>query len=85
MVDLKIVPLRDGGASLNDIPGMLRQTADQIESGKYEGATACFVVFPVKDGWPIVLGFGDVDGRNDPAIQLELAKMWLLNNLTSRG
>ncbi len=80
-------------ANLNDIPAMLRAMADGIETdraagdsgGDYAGVETVIVLIPVKDDWPRVFGFGDVN-RNvtDPALICEMAKMWLINNLVSR-
>lgn len=80
----EIVALRDGAPLLTDIPGMLRQTADQIESGEYGKVDAAFLLLPVDDGYPRVFGWGDVGGGNHPVIQCELAKMWLLTSIVVR-
>jgi hypothetical protein len=78
----KIVQL--GVSNLADIPAMLRNTADQIEAGTYGEVGTIFIVMPRDDGWPKLLGFGDVTGINEPIVQLELTKHWLLNNLVTR-
>lgn len=73
------------GAALNDIPGQLRQMADEIESGEYAEVDSLFVLMPRPGDYPNAFGFGDVTGGNDPIIQFELAKAWFVNNLVSRG
>lgn len=80
----EIVPLRDGAPLLTDIPGMLRELAAQIEAGEHGEVATAFLVIPVDDDFPSVFGWGDVAGGNDPVVQFELAKMWLLNNLVAR-
>lgn len=74
MADLRVVPIRDGRPSLNDIPARLRLLADQIETGELGevGTLLALIVRPAD--WPTTFGFGDVDGSNDPIIQFELAK-----------
>jgi hypothetical protein len=84
-VSAEVVLLCDGAPLLSDIPGMLRAMADQIEAGEHGAVDAAFLVVPVSDAFPLLFGWGDVEGTNDPIIQLELAKTWLLNNITSRG
>lgn len=69
---------------LNDIAGQLRGLADRIESGDYGEVATLFAVMPDASGYPDVFAWGDVTGTNDPVIQFELAKMWLLTNLTER-
>ncbi len=71
--------------NLNDIPGMLRKLADRIETGDLQDATTAFVIIPVEDDWPRLVGYGDIDGRNDPLIQCDLLRHWLITNLTTRG
>lgn len=72
--------------NLNDIPAQLRAMADRIENGDESGqaVTTVFCVVPVKGAWPRVFGWGDVEGQNDPVVQFELAKLWLLTNLVER-
>lgn len=82
---LTVVPLRDGAPLLTDIPGMLRRIADAIEAGEHGDVAAAFLLLPVAGDYPQVFGWGDVEGGNDPVIQLELAKMWLLTNLVTRS
>lgn len=80
-----IVLLRDGGPSLQDIPAMLRLMADQIEAGEHGSVTSMLVLIPEPDDYPRLFGWGDVEGGNQPVIQLELAKLWMLTNMTARG
>lgn len=81
---LKVVQLHDGRPSLNDIPARLRLLADQIEAGEHE-ATGALVLLPRKGDYPRVFGFGDVEGANDPIIQLALAHHWFLTKLVVRA
>lgn len=81
----EIVPLREGAPLLTDIPGMLRRLAEQVEAGEYGDVETLFVVLPRNDDYPCVFGWGDVTMGNDPVIQLELAKMWLLQHLVARS
>lgn len=80
----EIVTIRDGAPLLTDIPGMLRQMANHIEAREYGEVTTAFLLLPVADGYPRVFGWGDVEGKNEPSIQFELAKMWLLANIVTR-
>ncbi len=84
VTDLKVVSLRDGPL-LNDIPGMLRRTADRIESGDVAEADVALLIIPQPGDWPRVFGFGDTTGSNDPIVILELAKAWFVNNMVKRG
>jgi hypothetical protein len=71
--------------SLKDVVGMLRRLADKIESGEHGEVNSVFVVVPsAQEDFPKVFAFGDVDGNNNPYIQLDLAKQLLLNNLVVR-
>jgi hypothetical protein len=70
---------------LTDIVAHLRNLADQIEAGAHGEVDAVFAVIPSEDGWPHVFAWGNVAGVQDPIIQFELAKMWLLNNLVERS
>jgi hypothetical protein len=84
-----VVPIRGGKmkddgtsaqAALDDIPGMLRLLAAQVESGETI-ATSMLVIIPVPGQLPELRGWGDVEGRNEPAIQLDLAKQFILSTL----
>ena len=81
---MKVVPIREKLVSLNDIPGMLRQLADNIEAGQYGGVTTCYAIVPQGNGWPILCGFGDIEGQRDPIIQMERMKHWLIQNDCAR-
>ncbi len=63
---------------------MLRRTADRIEAGELGAVETLFIVIPVANDWPRLLGFGDIDGKNDPMIQFDLVKHWLITNLVER-
>lgn len=80
----EIVSLRSG-PTLADIPGHLRQLAEDIESGEYGDVQSLFVLMPIEGDYPTAFGWGDVTGQNDPIIQLELAKAWFVANIVSRG
>lgn len=80
--DLKVVEI--SSPPLTDIPAHLRKLADAIEAGEHGEVGALFAVMPVEGGYPTVWGWGDIERKNDPVIQFELAKMWLLTNLTIR-
>lgn len=84
----EIVPLRgtpeQPQISLQDIPAQLRQLAERIEAGEFDVVGTLFCVMPLTGDYPNVFGWGNVDGTNDPAIQLELARMWLLTNMVTR-
>lgn len=69
--------------NLRNIPERLRWLADQIESGEEE-ACAIFVVIPRCDENPKLYGWGDIDGTNNPIIQMALCHHWLLNNVVGR-
>lgn len=76
---LSVVSLHDGRPSLQDIPARLRLLADQLEAGEYDEYHSCLVIIPQPHNeWPIMWGYGDVDGVNSPIITLTLAlQMWI--------
>lgn len=80
--DLKVV--RIDRAPLTDTAACLRQMADAIDDGEYGVVPSLFVVMPRDDEFPLLFGWGDVEGNNQPIVQLELAKAWLINNLVAR-
>ncbi len=82
---LTVVELRDGRPPLTDIVGRLRHLADEIEAGDYEDVPAAFVLIPRDGGYPVVMGFGNVEGENHPIIQFELAKSIFVNHIVERG
>ena len=69
---------------LNDLPALLRNKADEIERGEYPDLTTIYLVLPVDDDFPRLFGWGDVDGRNQPIVQVALLQHWLLQNEVSR-
>jgi len=71
--------------NLGDLPAKLRELADTIDAGKHPGIESIFVVIPRDNDYPVVYGFGSVEGDNNPIVQLELAKAWFVNNLTGRN
>lgn len=70
--------------NLTDIPAMLRCVADQIEVGDWGKVETAFLVIPREGDFPRLFGWGAIEGSNDPLIQLELTRHWLLTNLVSR-
>lgn len=80
---MNVVKLHDGRPPLNDVPARLKLLVEQIEAGELVAETA-FVIIPVKDEFPRLFGFGNVDGRNDPLIQTDLLRHWLITNLIER-
>ena len=83
--ELKVVPLREDCVSLTDIPAMLRKLADEIESGDVADVTGAFCLIPRSRDYLLLYGWGDVEGRNEPIIQLDLAKTFLLTHLVARS
>ncbi len=86
----EVIKFNNGRAPLNDIIGRLRLLADDIESGKYahrDPIESCLVILSQnKNNWPIILGYGDVDGDRSPIITLQLAlQMWINNTMTRGG
>lgn len=79
-----VVEIRPSPVSLNDIPNMLRKLADRFETGDLKEDDCCFAIVPQGGNFPIIIGFGDVDGQNDPIIQMERAKFWLIQNECGR-
>ena len=80
--DLKVVEF--SRPHLGDIPGHLRRLADAIEAGEHGDVNTLFAIMPRDGHHPCVFGWGDVDGRNDPIFQFELAKLWMLNSMVDR-
>ena len=70
--------------NLNDLPQRLRQLAEEIETGERPELTTVILILPQSGDFPKVFGWGDIEGRNDPIIQLSLAKHWFLQNLVLR-
>lgn len=70
--------------NLNDIPAMLRKLADRIESGDLTETKTTLVIIPVSGENPILIGYGDINGQNDPMIQLQYCLHWLCANRTCR-
>ncbi len=79
----EVIPLREG-PSLMDIVGQIRAFADRIEAGEYGEVDAVIALMPRAREYPTLWGWGDVTGANDPLIQIELCKHWLLMNLVER-
>lgn len=80
--DLKVVPLAVN--NLCDVPAMLRSLADQIEAGVYGQVPSMIALMPRDGEFPVLFGWGDVEGPNHPIIQCELAKNFLVENLVTR-
>lgn len=81
---LNVVPLRES-PSLTDIVAQIRAFADRVETGEHGEVSTVFVLMPCTGDYPKVWGWGDITGTNDPVVQLELAKLWLLTNLVERA
>jgi hypothetical protein len=77
VVDLNVVPL-PFGPSIQDVPAQLRAFADRIENGEYGEVDGLFAVMPREQTYPVILGWGTIDGAYDPIIQFELARQWLV-------
>ena len=80
---LTVVPLREG-PPLTDVVAQIRAFADRVEAGEYGEVDAVFALMPRENDYPKFWGWGDITGINDPVVQLELAKLWLLTNLVKR-
>lgn len=70
--------------NLNDIPAMLRRLADQLEKGEWGEVETVFLLMPQSGDFPKLFGWGNVTGTQDPIVQFEMAKHWLITNLVSR-
>lgn len=80
-----IVNLRGGHPLVNDIPGMLRQLADKFEAGE-ETVDGILILIPRTAGedsyWPRLFGYGENWETHYRIAQLELAKIWSINQMT---
>ena len=82
---LRVVPIREKPVvSLADVPGRLRLLADQIESGEYEDIAGTIILMPRHDDFPIIAGYGNIEGEYSPITQLALASHWFIANRVSR-
>ncbi len=77
-----VSPLRQG-PTVSDIPGQLRQMADQIESGEVAATSALFII-PADGDWPAVYGWGEHLGDHGNIAVCEMTKIWFVNNLVTR-
>lgn len=82
MSDDNVLHLRPG-PPINDIPGMLRQLADQFETGEYT-AEGILVILPRDGDWPAIFGYGEHLTDYGNIAVLEMAKTWMTNHLTAR-
>lgn len=80
---LTVVPIREG-PPLSDVVAQIRAWEDRIEAGEYGEVDAVFALMPRQGDYPTFWGWGDITGTSDPVVQLELAKLWLLMNITRR-
>lgn len=71
-------------ALITDIPGMLRQMADQIEAGDVSAASALFII-PRDHDWPAIYGWGAHLGDHGNIAICEMAKAWFMQNHTVRS
>lgn len=78
-----VVQLRDSPL-LSDIPGQLRQLADAIENGELQ-TKSVLCVADMPGDWPIIYGWGEHLSDYGNIAVLDLAKLWLMNNLTERA
>lgn len=84
MPDLKIVELNK--TSLLDVPTQLRQLADEIEVSDYKSNLVVVVRKIDHEDYPLIYGFGKgADDTPNAVMELELAKMFLLNNIVRRS
>lgn len=79
----KVVALRRG-PSLADIPGMLRNLADDVEAGVYGEVPSVLVLMPRSGDYPHAFGFGDQDGEHHPIVTMEIAKVWFATRQVAR-
>ncbi len=75
MNEINVVQLREG-PTLQDIPGQLRALAERIEAGEYGEVDSLIAIMPRDQSYPVLFGWGAIDGAFDPIIQLELARHW---------
>ena len=81
-----VIPLRGNRPLVSDIPGMLRQLADNFEAGE-ETAEGILILIPTgaeENFWPKILGFGENWETHYRIAQLELAKQWSINVMTDQ-
>lgn len=80
-----VTPLRTS-PPITDIPGQLRQMADDLESGRVEMPdSALFIINRPKAAWPDIFGWGDHMGDIGNVGLLEYAKAFFVHNLTKRS
>ena len=79
---MKVVGLRPG-PTVDNIPAMMRQLADRIESGE-QPADAVLCIIPQPGDWPAIFGWGDHQGDLGNIGLCELAKAWFVQNNTVR-
>lgn len=70
--------------SLLDIPAQLRKLAGQIERGESGEVATLFLIMPVADDFPVLVGWGEETRPADFVFQMELARHWLSQNLVER-
>lgn len=78
VVQLRTAPL------ISDIPGQLRQLADDIEKGDVKAESVLCIV-PQDGDWPIMFGWGDHLSDHGNIAICELAKTWFINNVSVRS
>lgn len=72
-----VVILRD--TSLNDVPGMLRKTADDIEDGKYGAATGAVLVLQIGESEDLeIFSFGKMPTTAHVVGLMEAAKVRII-------
>lgn len=72
------------GPPISDVPAMLRQMADDIDSGMHEVPWAVFL-YPVAEEYPHVFAWGPVPNEYAVIGLFELAKTWMAIHSTERS
>lgn len=77
-----VVSLRQA-PPVSDIVGQLRYMADRIEAGDVAAEGVLFVIDRPGD-WPEIYGWGEHLSDYGNIAVLDLARLWMMNNLTAR-
>ena len=70
---------------LDDIPGQLRQMADDIDAGRFDPASLLVVAPPEASKWPKIYGWGEALSDLELIAIFELAKGYFVANQTERS
>lgn len=79
----EVKPLRNGAAALTDIPSMLRELADLIESGVYGEVKYAVVLRDVDNAPPAVHGYGVEATPNDALRLVTCAQAEIVRMMTN--